>query len=87
MNFVLDVDSFDLPRVAVAKPEIRDLDLAAILDDLFEDTVVVTDAVAPSWVVQGGHGVQKTGCETAQATVSQSSVGLLLVDGFQLIAK
>ena len=60
MDLVLNIDTLDLPRVAVLKPVVRDLDLGAVLDDLAEDAVLVADPVSPGWVVEGGHGVQET---------------------------
>ncbi len=47
LDWIDDVTAFNLPRVTVFEPEIRDLDLAAILNHLLEDTIVVPDAVAP----------------------------------------
>jgi hypothetical protein len=54
-HFVLDVNSLYLPRVAITEPKIGHLYLVTLLDDLFEDTVVITNAVAPSGVVESGH--------------------------------
>lgn len=44
-----DITTLDLPWVSILEPVVRDLDLTTILDDLLEDTVVVPDAIAPSW--------------------------------------
>jgi hypothetical protein len=60
MDLVLNIDTLDLPRVAVLKPVVRDLDLGAVLDDLAEDAVLVADPVAPGRVVESGHRVQET---------------------------
>mmetsp|Transcript_65655 Transcript_65655/g.148114 ORF Transcript_65655/g.148114 Transcript_65655/m.148114 type:complete len:224 (-) Transcript_65655:661-1332(-) len=46
---VHDVRAGDLEGVHVAKPEVRLLNLPAILDDLLEDAEAVADAVTPAW--------------------------------------
>lgn len=51
-NVVRDVGPLDLEGVAVGQPVIRNLDLVAIDDLLLEDTVFVTNTVAPSGVIQ-----------------------------------
>ncbi len=49
-------------------------DLLAVSDPLGKDAIVVTDAIAVGSHAQGGHGVQETGGEATQATVSQTSI-------------
>lgn len=48
-----DVSSLNFPRISLAKPEVRRLDLVSINDSLFKDTIVVSDTVTPSWDFQG----------------------------------
>mmetsp|Transcript_41521 Transcript_41521/g.96930 ORF Transcript_41521/g.96930 Transcript_41521/m.96930 type:complete len:774 (+) Transcript_41521:686-3007(+) len=76
---VRDVKALDLPGVAVRQPRVGELDLDAILDALLEHTVLITDTVAPSRQVEGGHRVEEAGGEAAEATVAEGCV-LLLVD-------
>jgi len=87
VDLVLHVHPLDLPRVAVAEPVVRNLDLVAVLDDLLEDAVVVSDAVAPGWQVESGEGVQEAGCQSPQASVAQSGINLLLIDALQVVAQ
>lgn len=67
----------ELPRVEV-EPVVWDLDLVTVDDLLLEDTVSVTQTVAPRGVVERGETVQEAGSQTAQTTVAQSGVVLLL---------
>ena len=62
MYFVLNIDSFYFPRVAIGEPEIGDFDLVPIFYDLFEDTIIVSDPVSPGWVVEGCHRVKEACC-------------------------
>ena len=85
-HWVHNVGSLDLPWVALLEPEIWDLDLAAIDDLLLEDTVVVSDSVAPSWQLKGGHRVEEAGSESTETSISEGGIGLLLVDLLEVVA-
>ena len=80
-----DVTALDLPRVPILEPEVGDLNLAAVLDHLLEDAVVVPDAVAPGWQLKCGHGVQEAGGEAAETTVAKRGVRLLLIHILQVV--
>lgn len=69
-HFVLNVDSFDFPGITVTEPVIWDFDLVAVFYDLFEYTVVITDAIAPSGEVECGERIEETGCQSSQTAVS-----------------
>ena len=56
-------ESHGLPRIKV-KPVVWDLDLVSVDDLLLEDTVAVTQAVAPGRIVQRGETVEEAGSET-----------------------
>ena len=68
----------DEPGVAQAKPVVGQLHLLAVDDLLLEDAQLVADGVAGGGDLQGGHGVQIAGGQTAQTAVAQASVGLQL---------
>jgi hypothetical protein len=68
--------SGEFPGIEV-KPIIGDLDLVAVNDLLFEDTVSVSKTVAPGGVVEGGKTVKEAGSQAAKATVTKSSIMLL----------
>ncbi len=69
----------ELPRVEV-QPVVRHLNLVAVDDLLLEDAIAVAEAVTPSWVVERGKTVEEASSQATQATVTQSSVMLLLDD-------
>ena len=68
----------DEPGVAQAQPVVGLLHLLAVHDLLLEDAQLVADGIAGSGDLQGGHGVQVAGGQTAQAAVAQAGVRLLL---------
>ena len=71
-----DVVSLKFPWVEV-EPVIWDFNLVSVNDLLLEDTVSVSQTVAPSWVVQGGHRIEEASGETSKTTITKSSVVLL----------
>lgn len=87
MDFVLDIDSFNLPGVTVLKPIVRDLNLASVFDDLSENTVLISDTVAPCRIVEGCHWVQKACGQSAQTTVSKSWIDFLIGNSFERITQ
>ena len=68
----------DEPGIAQAQPVVGQLHLLAIDDLLLEDTQLVADGVAGGGDLQGGHGVQIAGGQTAQTAVAQAGIGLQL---------
>ena len=76
----------DLPRVGPAEPVVGALDLAAALDLLAEDPVLVPQAVPDRRDREGGHRVDEAGGEPAEAAVAEPGVGLLLVEPVEVHA-
>ena len=70
-----------LPWIEV-EPIVGNLDLIPIHNLLLEDTVSVSQSIAPSWVVEGSHAVQEAGCETTKTSVAERGVVLLGDDIF-----
>ena len=87
MYFLGVLGSAKLERIAVLKPVVRHFLLVAVNDLLLEHAVVITDAAAVSGVVEGCQRVKETCCQTAQTTVAQSRVGLLVLDGVHVEAE
>ena len=69
-----------LEWIAVFQPVIRYFHLESVLDLLFEQTIMVTDAAAVSTVSKGCQGIQETCCQSSQTAVSKSRVRLLVFD-------
>ena len=61
-------------RVAVFPPGVGLLRLEPIIENLFEETVAVEDAIAGDRIVLGDGRIQEACCQAAQATIAQSSV-------------
>ena len=66
------------PGGAHAFPVVGQLHLLALHDLLLENTQFIADGVAGGRNVQGGHGVQIAGGQTAQAAVAEARVRLQL---------
>ena len=70
----------DLPGIAVGEPLVGGLDLAAVNDLLLKQAVAVAHAVAVAGNALGCHGIKEACGQTAQATVAQRRIGLLVLD-------
>mmetsp|Transcript_13500 Transcript_13500/g.35937 ORF Transcript_13500/g.35937 Transcript_13500/m.35937 type:complete len:419 (-) Transcript_13500:13-1269(-) len=81
-----DVETLDLPRVAVDEPVVGDLNLVEILDLLLEHAILVADAVAPAREVESGEGIHEAGSETAEAAISEAGIALLGGHGLEVEA-
>ncbi len=68
-------------------PRIRALDLKAVIEGLAKQAESVEDAVAGHGVVLGHGGIEETGSQAAQATVSQCRVIFHLEDVRELLAE
>ena len=68
----------DEPAVGDVQPVVGQLHLLAVHDLLLEETQLVADGVAGGGDLQGGHGLQIAGGQTAQTAVAQTGVGLHL---------
>lgn len=79
LNIDSDIVTRELPGVEV-EPVVWHLDLVSVDDLLLEDTVAVPEAVTPGRVVEGSQTVEEAGSETAETTVSESSIVLLFDD-------
>ena len=70
----------------MGEPLVGSLDLAAVNDLLLKQAVAVAHAVAVAGNALGCHGIQEACCKTAQATVAQRRIGLLVLDDGQVKA-
>ena len=75
------------PDVAARQPEIRKLGLPAVNNLLFENAVLVHNAVAHGRVGAGGQTVQVAGGQTAEAAVAETGIRFALIEGLQLNAE
>ena len=76
----------DLPGIAMGEPLVGSLDLAAVDDLLLKQAVAVAHAVAVAGDALGCHGIQEACGKTAQTTVAQSRIGLLVLNDGQIEA-
>ena len=77
----------ELPRVAVGKPGLRQLDLPAIRHLLAEEAVDIADAVAIGGDVDRGHGFHEAGGEAAEAAIAERRIGLEAGDDVEIDAE
>lgn len=66
----------ELPGVKV-EPVVGHLDLVTVDDLLLEDTVAVSQAVAPGGEVERSKAIKETSSQASETTVAQSSIMLL----------
>src|SRR5215510_8112409 len=76
VNVVSDFRARELPRIAEGQPVFRIFLLPAVLDDLAEHPVIVTDAVAVGWDAEARHALHETGGEATEAAVAQRRIRL-----------
>jgi len=69
MHFIFDIDSLDLPRITVAEPIIRNLDLETVFNYLLEDSIIVSNPIAPGWIVQSRKRIHKASGQSAQPSI------------------
>ena len=75
-----------LKGISLLEPVVRCLHLVAVLDLLLEHTVAVADTAAVGRISEGSQGIQEAGRQTAKASVPESRVRLLVLDGVQVNA-
>mmetsp|Transcript_36390 Transcript_36390/g.74689 ORF Transcript_36390/g.74689 Transcript_36390/m.74689 type:complete len:855 (+) Transcript_36390:63-2627(+) len=85
-NRVADVETLDLPGVALGEPCVGKLNLVAILEALLEHTVLIADAVTPRGEVERRHRVKEASSQAAETSVSKRSVLLLFNKILELVA-
>ena len=77
-----------LPDIAQTQPAAGDFPLPAVgADDLREDSIVITNAVAHSRVMQCGQGIQEARRQTAQTAVTQARIDLLRRNVLEFMAQ
>ena len=77
----------ELQGISVGEPVVRHLLLIAVYDLLLEHTVMITDAAAVGGIVESRQRIQEACCQSAQTAVTQSRVGLLVLNGVDLEAQ
>src|SRR5208337_2600301 len=75
------------PGIAEAEPFVSGLHVAAVVDLLVEDAVLVADAIADGRNVECGKGIHEARGETAQAAVAKARLGFLLDERFEIEAE
>ena len=70
----------NFPRRAILHPIIWKLDLIAIAKLLFEKSVLVVNAVTNRRQIKRGHGIQKTGCQASESSITQAHVVFLIAE-------
>ena len=76
-DLVHRLGALEFPGALAAQPVLRRLDLAAVIEALLEQAVLVADAVAETRAADGRHGVEITGGETAEAAIAERRIGLV----------
>src|SRR5215469_16173624 len=78
VHFYRFVGAGDLPRILSAEPVVGKFALPAILDRLFENSVLVTESVAHRLQLHCCHGVDKNSSEAPETAVTEAGIGFLL---------
>src|SRR5687768_7295442 len=74
------VDPLDEPRRSASHPVVGFLVLIAVDERLFEETELVVDAVAETWIVEGRQRIQEAGRQAAETAVPERGIGLEIDD-------
>ena len=85
--WVNDVSSLNFPWVPLLEPEVWNLYLLSIPNQLLENSIVVSDPVAPCRQFKSGHRVKEAGSEPPKTPVAKTSVSLLFTDILELVTK
>src|SRR5262249_43973444 len=79
--------SRDFPRVAVAEPAVRHLDLSSVDDPLMEDAVVVAKAVSVAGIAESRHRIEKAGGQSAETPVAEARIPLGLAEILETVTQ
>ena len=79
--------SGEFPRIAVAQPVVRMLDLLAVFDLLVEHAVFVADAVAVARQFKRRHRVEEAGGEAPKPAVAETGIELDFVDFLNVLSE
>ena len=82
---VLGFRAFKLPSMALREPGLRLFNLLALRKALFEQPVFIADAIAERRNTQGCKRIHETGRQTAQATIAQRRIRLVVHDGVVIL--
>ena len=62
----------EFPRVSEEKPIVGALHLPAILKGLFEDAVLITNAITGAGDIERGEGIEEAGCQAPKPAIAQT---------------
>lgn len=85
-NLIGDILPLDLPGVALSEPKIRNLNLISIYEGLSEDTVLISNTIAPSWNLKGGERIEEACSESSKTTIAEGGIILLLIQFLQIVS-
>ena len=81
------VSSGNQPYLSAGKPYIGELYLHSVNDHLLEESVIIADGKARCGIVQRGERVHKASGKTTETAVSETCIGLTLIDILKSISK
>ena len=76
--------SAKLERIAVLQPVVGYFYLITVLDGLLEHTIAIADTASVCRVAQSSQGIQEACCQSAQTTVAQCCIRLLILHQIQI---
>lgn len=78
-NIHNDIVSWKFPGIEV-KPVIRNLNLVSVHNFLLENTIAISQSITPCRVIERRKGVQETSSQSAETSISERSIMLLVND-------
>ena len=75
------------PRAALFHPSIWMLNLVTVFELLTEQAELITNAIANRWQIQRREGIEETGRQATEATITEAHVGLFVSDCVKILAK
>ena len=84
-NLVGDILPLNLPWITLSQPKIRNLTLVTIFKGLSEDTILISNTVAPGRNLKSGERIKEASGESSKTAISEGGILLLLVKLLEIV--
>lgn len=78
-NLINNIRTLDFPGIAMFKPIIWNFNLLTVFYNLFENSVIISDTIAPCRNFKCSKTVNKTSGKTTKTSITKSSISLLFI--------
>ena len=74
----------DFPWIFNSKPLIWNFYLFIVFDELFEQTILISDGITRARIVQSSQGIKKTCSKSSQTTITKSCICFYIFQIFNI---